>query len=223
MTYELSLQSIEPVTHDTNRLQFERPPGLDFRPGQATEMALLKEGWEDEKRPFTFTSLPDDDVLEFVIKSYPSHNGVTEQIAKLAPGDKVVIEEPWGAIENKGPGTIIAGGAGITPFIAILRAQLAKTGTLKGFRLIFSNKCERDIILRDAFLAMPGLQTDFVLTEEQVSGRHYGKIDSEYLDRTLSRFDEIFYLCGPPEMEDDIACHLEERGVSSDRLVREDG
>lgn len=223
MAYELTLQSIEPVTHDTNRLQFDRPPGFDFRPGQATDLALQKDGWKDEKRPFTFTSLPGDVGLEFVIKSYPSHDGVTEQVAEMEAGDKVVIEDAWGAIEDKGAGTIIAGGAGITPFIAILKAKLAQAGNLNGYRLVFSNKKEQDIILREAFSIMPGLQTDFLLTDEDVPGLKHGKVDANYLDENIDDFGGIFYLCGPPTMEDEVAELLKDRGVSADRLVLEEG
>ena len=110
-------------------LGVEQLPDLEIK---RVWVALDKDGWRDEQRPFTFTGLPDADRLEFVIKSYPSHDGVTEQIADLKPGDSVLIEDPWGAIEDKGPGTFIAGGAGITPFIAILRARHAREGSLAG-------------------------------------------------------------------------------------------
>jgi predicted ferric reductase len=34
---------------------------------------------------------------------------------------ELIIRDVWGAIEYKGEGVFIAGGAGVTPFIAILR------------------------------------------------------------------------------------------------------
>jgi ferredoxin-NADP reductase len=222
MSHNLTLTAIRPVTHIVNELTFERPDGYEFRPGQATDLALDREDWRDEKRPFTMASLPNSPHLQFVIKSYPSHDGVTEQIGQMTPGDAVIIEEPWGAIEDKGPGTIIAGGAGITPFIAILRARLAVKGTLDGYRLIFCNSCERDIILREELEAMDGLTLDLILSDENVDGIHHGQIDGEYLEDAGLDFDGTFYLCGPPEMEEDVASALEERGVSEDRLVREE-
>lgn len=223
MSYTLVLQSIRPVTHDVNELTFARPDAFDFRPGQATDFALQKDGWRDEQRPFTMASLPDAEQLQFVIKSYPSHDGVTEQIAKMEAGDEVQIEDPWGAIEDKGPGVIIAGGAGITPFIAILRARLADSGTLDGYRLIFSNSCEKDIILRDELERMDGLTLDLVLSDEDTAGTHHGKVDRDFLRAADLDFVEgTFYLCGPPEMEEDVARALRELGVSDDRLVREE-
>lgn len=221
MMHTLKLENITPVTPDTNMLVFERPAGFDFCPGQAIELALDKDGWRDEKRPFTMASLPDADRLEFVIKSYPSHEGVTEQIGLMLPGDKVFIGDPWGAIEDRGPGTIIAGGAGVTPFIAILRARQAKTGSLKGYRLIFSNNRARDIILRQELEAMPGLELDLVVSEEPAPGTRHGRVDADFLDESISDYSGTFYLCGPPVMEEDVAAILGARGVTGDRLVRE--
>jgi hypothetical protein len=37
----------------------------------------------DEKRPFTFTSLPHHDYLEFVIKTYPPRKSVTNELLQL--------------------------------------------------------------------------------------------------------------------------------------------
>ena len=60
-----------------------KPEGYTFEPGQATEVAINKEGWKEEKRPFTFTSLPDEEDLQFTIKSYRDHDGVTNELDGL--------------------------------------------------------------------------------------------------------------------------------------------
>ena len=163
--HAITIRSIEPVTHDVRRYRCDKPEGYSFRPGQATEVRLDRDGWRDEERPFTFTSLPDDEHLEFTIKSYPDHDGVTEQLGLARAGDRLIIGDAWGAITDNGPGTFIAGGAGVTPFIAILRQRLAEQA-LDGCHLIFSNLTERDIIMRSEFEAMPGLRTTFLVTDQ---------------------------------------------------------
>ena len=154
MAHKLAISKIEDVTHDVRQFTFEKPAGFEFAPGQAAEVGIDRDGWRDAGNPFTFTALPGWDELQFTIKIYPEHDGLTEQIGTLKVGDSFIVGEPWGTIEYKGKGTFIAGGAGVTPFIAILR-MLRERGELSGHRLIFANKREEDIILRDEFDAMP--------------------------------------------------------------------
>lgn len=222
MTHQLTLREIVAVTHDTHQLTFDKPEGYDFTPGQATDLALDRDGWRAEKRPFTFTSLPDEDHLQFVIKSYPDHDGVTEKIGQMSPGDSVLIEDPWGAIEDKGDGVFIAGGAGVTPFIAILRAKLARNGTLKDNTLFFSNRTERDIILRDAFEAMPGLACVWTVTDQDDSALARGMIDKTMLADFVRPDADVCYICGPDPMVEAMPTELKALGVSEERIVTEE-
>ena len=223
MAHRLTLQKIEPVTHDTNHLVFQKPDGFSFEPGQATELTLMKDGWRDEARPFTFTSQPEDDTLEFVIKSYPDHDGVTEQIGQMEAGDEVEIGDAWGAIEDKGRGVFIAGGAGITPFIPILRRR-AQKGDMHGCTLVFGAKEARDLILREEWDAMDGLETRYVLSEENHPDMEFGQIGLNILNTYVAgkaEHDHKFYVCGPEPMIDSVIENLKSLGVEDDRIIRE--
>ncbi len=202
MPHNVKILEIAEVTHNVRRLTVEKPENFAFEPGQATEVAIDTDEWRGEKRPFTFTSLNDWPTLEFNIKVYPDHDGVTEQIGRLKPGDGLAIDDPWGAIQYKGKGCFIAGGAGVTPFIAIIRDLKAK-GELHGNTLIFSNSTERDIILRQEFEAAKGLDCLFTVTDEPSSALAKGRIDTDFLKTHLNGVDQKFYVCGPPEMVDD--------------------
>lgn len=136
------ISNIHFLNHDVLHIRTQKPDDFQFTPGQATDIAINKEEWKDEKRPFTMTSLPEDDFLEFTIKVYPSHDGVTEKLSKLKEGDTLLIGDTYGAIEYKGPGVFIAGGAGITPFISIFKS-LEKKNKSKNNLLLFANKRER--------------------------------------------------------------------------------
>ena len=222
MSYTLQINDIQQITHDVKQFDLKKPEGFNFDPGQATEVSINKEEWKDEKRPFTFTSLDEDPELQFTIKIYDDHDGVTEQIGKLQTGDELIIDDPWGTINYKGKGVFIAGGAGVTPFIAIMR-KLYKDGNLKGNRLIFSNSSEDDIILREEFETMLG--DDFLNTlPEQDHHPKYltERIDKDFLVEHINDFDQQFYVCGPPEMVDDINAHLKELGADPDGLVFEE-
>src|SRR5882757_681492 len=144
----VKILSIRDVTHDVRSYRIAKPDKYRFEPGQATDVSINKEKWKEERRPFTFTSLNEWPYLEFTIKSYSDHDGVTNALYHLQPGDELIIRDVWGAIAYKGEGYFIAGGAGITPFIAILR-QLKKDNKIRSNQLYFSNRTENDIILHD--------------------------------------------------------------------------
>lgn len=216
----ITIKSIINRTHDVRSYRCEKPANYNFVPGQATEVSINKEGWKDEKRPFTFTSLNSDEYLEFTIKSYFDHTGVTNKLYQLKEGDELIIDDVWGAIEYKGPGYFIAGGAGITPFISIFR-QLEKDNQLDGNKLFFSNKTDRDIILEDEFNSMPGINVVHVITHDSHTKYHTGYIDEEFINQHIEDFSKNFYLCGPPKMMEDMQEILRKSGVSPEAVVFE--
>lgn len=119
----------EYVTHNVRRFKVSKPESYKYKPGQATDVVINLPEWKEERRPFTFTSLNEWDHLEFTIKIYSDHNGVTNKLGTLLAGDELILHDIWGAIHYKGEGIFIAGGAGVTPFIAIFR-QLQKIESL---------------------------------------------------------------------------------------------
>ena len=220
MSHTLAISDIANVTHNVRQFTFEKPEGFAFTPGQAAEVGIDRDGWRDAGHPFTFTSLPEWDRLQFTIKIYPGHNGLTEQTGTLKVGDSFIVGDPWGTIEYKGRGTFIAGGAGVTPFIAILRMLKAR-GELSGHRLIFANKREADIILKDEFDAMDGLEVIHVLSQEDKSGFEHGRVDKPMLARLIGDASQHFYVCGPDPMIESVNAALKDLGADPDALVFE--
>lgn len=223
MAHTVKILDTEMVTHDVRQLTVEKPDGYEFEPGQATEVSVDKYKWRDEKRPFTFTSLSEDEHLEFVIKIYPDHDGVTEQIGKLKKGDSLLIDDPWGTIQYDGEGVFLAGGAGVTPFIAIFR-DLHKRGDVGDNTLIFSNSTDKDIILKDEFEEILGDNFINVITNEPTDDHIFldGFIDKEFLDSKINDFDQAFYVCGPGPFNDSMMEYLKELGADPEALIFEE-
>lgn len=215
-----TILSISQVTHDVRSIRLTRPQDYTFVPGQATEVSINKPGWEAEKRPFTFTSLEEDPYLEFTIKRYADHNGVTNQIGRLQPGDELIIDDPWGAIAYQGEGYFIAGGAGITPFIAILR-RLHKNGQLGNNKLFFSNKTPADIIYEKELKDMLGDNAVFILTQSDGGAYPRDFMDEAFLTRHIGDFDKPFYICGPDPMIRSISDIVIRQGAKPDTVVFE--
>jgi len=222
MEHTVKIKKIEYVTHNVLRLLTDKPKDYTFLSGQATEMSIDKEGLRKMKRPFTFTNLPEDDELEFTIKVYPSHNGMTEHLPELKVGDQLLIGEVWGAINYKGQGSFIAGGAGITPFISILK-DLQNKNELQGNKLFFANSEEKDIIYKHNLESWLGDDLHCILSDEDKKPYATGKIDKAYLQKHHIDVDQHVYLCGPQPMMDAIKTDLFALGLSKGHLVTEDG
>lgn len=216
----VKILSVEPVTHDVKRFKVEKPAGYTFIPGQATEVSLNRDGWRDNRHPFTFTSLNDWDHLEFTIKIYDERGGMTHQLGMMHAGDELILHDVWGAIHYDGPGVFIAGGAGVTPFIAIFR-QLDKDGKVDDNKLLFSNKTSRDIILKDEFTRILGDNFINTLTQEKVEGYDHHLIDESYLREKISDFKQHFYVCGPDPMVASIQKALKNLGAEQSVIVVE--
>lgn len=214
--YIVKIQHIEQITHDVKRFRVEKPAGYSFTPGQATGVAINSPEMRKKRRSFTFTGLNADPFLEFTIKIYPEHNGLTRELDRLVPGDELVIGIPWGAITYKGKGIFIAGGAGITPFLAIFR-DLHRRNELAGNLLFYANKTRADIILEQELAEMLGGSVINVLSREKTLGYHCGHISEGLLREHANVFSGQFYLCGPPEMMKSMTEML--AGMGIDRKV----
>jgi ferredoxin-NADP reductase len=216
----VKIRSIGKITHDVLRIVTEKPEDYTFTPGQATEISINNSKWRDERRPFTFTCLPGDPYLEFTIKTYPSHNGVTNQILSLKENDELYLHDVFGAINYRGEGVFIAGGAGITPFIAIFR-HLRSQNQIGNNKLIFANKTKADIILEEEFKKTLGANFINILSDENIPGYEHGFITANFLKECIGDVNKTFYVCGPPPMMDAVGKQLAELHVPKESIVEE--
>jgi cytochrome-b5 reductase len=219
-TQTVTLLQSEFVTHDVKRFIVDRPASFRFQPGQGVELAINRPELEDQGRPFTPTSLTEDRVLEFTIKNYPEHQGITRELHRLTPGADLLMSEPFGTIQYRGPGVFIAGGAGITPFLAILR-QLAHRGELNGNSLIFSNNTRDDIICEKELRHYLGDRCILTCTAEASPGYENRRVDKVFIAENIRDFGQNFYVCGPPGMMESVNGALQELGANPQNLVFE--
>jgi ferredoxin-NADP reductase len=218
--HQVKIKAITNATHDVLQIVTEKPRQYTFTPGQATEIAINKNGWKAKKRPFTFTCLPDNDYLEFTIKTYPSHKGVTNELLHLKINDELILHDIFGAIAYKGEGVFIAGGAGVTPFISIFRYLQSKK-EIGNNKLIFANKTKADIILEEEFKKLLGNNFINILSDEKAHGYANGQITEAFIKAHCGGLNKIFYICGPPPMMEAIEKQLANLRVHERSIVKE--
>lgn len=222
MVHRTTILMTEFVTHDVRRFIVKKPETFSYTPGQGVEIVIDQEKWrEEEGRPFTPTSLVTDEVLEFTIKRYPEHKGVTDRLHTLKAGDNLLMSKPFGTITYKKPGVFIAGGAGITPFLSIFR-QLVVDRSITEQTLIFSNKTPADVICEKELRHYFGSRCHLLCTRESGPGYENDRIDREYLQKTVSSTDQYAYVCGPDKFVEDIIAILEDLGLATESIVYEE-
>ena len=217
----VKILSVEDITHNVKRFTVEKPDNYSFIPGQATDIAINKPDLKSVVGPFTFTSLNKSDYLEFTIKIYKEHNGLTSKLSSLKATDELIIHDVFGTINYKGKGVFIAGGAGITPFIAILR-QLNIDGSLAGNNLIFANHNEKDIINKVELKYLLGDNYIDVL-KSPLNPEIPGKtIDQDPLKKYTKDQGKWYYICGPDAFTAAMVNNLKELGIPDSHIVIEE-
>jgi cytochrome-b5 reductase len=103
MNHTVNLLMSQFVTHDVKRFIVSKPEGFSIVPGQGVELAINLPGLSEQGRPFTPTGLAADRVLEFTIKAYPAHAGVTQALHQLVPGAELLMSEPLAPSATRDP------------------------------------------------------------------------------------------------------------------------
>ncbi|XP_078655544.1 dual oxidase 2-like isoform X2 [Branchiostoma floridae x Branchiostoma belcheri] len=134
---EIPVVKVEHLPSNVTMLKFKRPTNFDYKSGQWVRIASAALG-NNEYHPFTLTSAPHEDTLSLHIRSVgPWTNNLrkTYDPTKLQPEfgyPKVFVDGPYGEGHQdwyKYPvAVLIGGGIGVTPFAAILKDIVQKSG-----------------------------------------------------------------------------------------------
>ena len=119
--------TVETVNHPTNFttevvMRAKGNPIPRQRAGQFLFVRFPKSGTLDESHPFTISSAPHEDVLRVTVKA--SGDFTRALFADLKPGTEAVVEGAYGMFDYRTGGQKqiwIAGGIGVTPFLAFIR------------------------------------------------------------------------------------------------------
>jgi ferredoxin-NADP reductase len=212
MTYAVKLLKKETLTHDVLGITLEKPANYRFAPGQYAELSLARPGKPVETAPFSFIGLDSDPHLRMAMKTYQGEETLSAHLKRLEDGEAVQISEPRNEVEYKGPGVFIAGGTGITPFMAIFR-QLHEQGKLLGNKLLYANKRGEDICFEGELYTMFGSDFVSILALEDRPRNASGEIDAAFIHRHVQQLDQPFYVCGPKPFVSNVRDALRELGV----------
>ena len=212
----------EPVTHDLRRLviRLVEPAELRYFPGQYLDFAVPGTA---ETRSFSMANPPArDGLLEFVVKIYPG--GLFSQFLdeRVAVGDRLDVEGPFGAFtlrENRtGDLVFVAGGAGLAPVLALLRS-MAERGTDRKSTFYYGVRTRNDLCFEDELRGLeerlPGFRYVPALSEP---GDDAWDGETGLITDVVARLEPDLsgrnaYVCGPPPMVEAAVVLLERLGL----------
>lgn len=150
--------------------------------------------------------------LELVVKCYPDGLLSGRYLAGLSVGDEVEFRGPKGAMRySKGfcrQLGMVAGGTGITPMYQVIRAICENDTDTTEISLIYANRSESDILLRDELESFArrypkNLKIWYMLDAAPTDWAYgTGHVDQQVLAERLPTAspDTKILLCGPPGM-----------------------
>lgn len=176
--------------------------------------------------------------------SYIPDGIASERLFMMQPGDTLEATGPAGRLTLRDESVtrylLIATGTGVTPYRAMLPelAERMKKNNQLHIILLFGVRTYEDMLYRDEFVKFSEEHERFEL-RVYYSRAKLHKLDYEYLgyvsaaldDRLSSEIsdniisinphEDIAYLCGNPNMVDDVYHLLSDKGLTIDKIRRE--
>lgn len=212
---QAKIREIIARSHNVKSFRLELEKKGDFKAGQFLSVTLNNN--PELRRYLSISSSPTEgSYLEFTKKLTGSN--FSRALDALRPGDSLTLRYPFGSfVLDDRPGKIafLSGGIGITPIRSICR-YVVDTKQGIDIVLVYSNRSIRDIVFKEDFDAMqkvyPGLKVAHVLCESQPGFKcTVGLINSTVLRNEVPDYAQRkFYLCGPPQMVEEMKKILRE-------------
>lgn len=224
--HPFTVREVVRETGDIWTLHLSPAPGKPFRhaEGQFGFLKFLTGDVSGEPHPFSLSGMPDEaGTVSVTIKDLGDY---THTIGQVKPGDKAVIDGPYGTFvpsrHGHGKLVLLAGGVGITPMLSIL-THLRRHDPKRPVMLVWGINGPGDILRRDDWTAMqaemPGFRFVPVAFRDPAFEGEKGVIDQARLERLAKAHgfdgpDTGYYVCGPAVMLLPLIKALGRMGVS---------
>lgn len=176
---QLKVTAVEQMNHDTKRITFALPGGMNEISGVTPGAAILTQhtpagAWFPVFRPYTpIHDLDKRGVLELLVKKYPNGKASTH-LHTLEPGQELTVRGPlpshWTVPKDRRDILLVAGGAGITPIYSLTKGILSNPADKTRIRLLWGVNGTRDVVLKTELEALEKQYPDRLYVTYAVSG-----------------------------------------------------
>ncbi|MFI6654682.1 ferredoxin reductase [Streptomyces sp. NPDC050523] len=195
-----------PQTATARSLVFTVPGWPGHLPGQHVDVRLTADDGYQAVRSYSLAAPADGDRIELGVQAV-ADGEVSPYLADDLPvGAEVEMRGPLGnwfvwRPEQTEPALLVAGGSGVVPLAAMIRAHRT-AGSATAFHLLYSVRTPEDVCYRDVLDAHdPHLDARLLYTRQAPPGaaRAPGRITQADLEKPAARLepDSAVYVCGP--------------------------
>jgi predicted ferric reductase len=181
-------------------------------PGQ---FAFVEFAHSTERHPFTLSDInPADQSLTFSIKKLGDYTQALD--SHIAAGQRVTIEGPYGDFTfapSGNPQLWIAGGIGITPFMAKLNDVVRKGEHLSGVELWYFTRPDQGAIYPD-FLSTLCQQAKVELKTVTVNSAENLALHAAEMKKQLNTAQLDIWFCGPDGLKKGITNAMKQHSVT---------
>lgn len=202
-------------------------------PGQHVDVRLTAEDGYSTQRSYSIAAPADGDRVELTVQRVPNGEASPYLTDVISTGDPVEIRGPiggwfvWQPTDTQ-PVLLVAGGSGIVPLIAMIRARRA-AGAQALFRLVYSVRAPDERFyaaeLRSLERAGDGLDVAYVYTRTAPEGwpRAPGRIGADDLAAHGwgADVEPSCFVCGPTGFVEAVANILIDLGHDPQRIKTE--
>jgi ferredoxin-NADP reductase len=223
--------NVVPETPRVKTIAFDVPGWPGHRAGQHVDVRLTAEDGYQAQRSYSIASVPDGTRLQLTVERLEDGEVSPYLTDGLRPGDRIELRGPvggWFVWEpaQGGPLLLVAGGSGVVPLMAMIRARAA-AGSDVDTRLLFSSRSWEDVIYREELerLGGDGLTVIHTLTRSRPPGwtGYARRVDAEMLADVGPSPTERpgVYVCGPTPFVEAAAEALVQLGHEPHRVKTE--
>jgi ferredoxin-NADP reductase len=216
-----------PESPRVRRLVFDVPDWRGHLPGQHVDVRLTAEDGYTAQRSYSIASPPEDPRLHLLVEDLEGGEVSPYLTEEMQAGDDLELRGPiggyfvWSAAadaatpaDQRRPVQLVAGGAGVSPFLAMLD-HARRAGDPTPVRLLYSARTADDVLGGDLL----GPETTVTLTRGAPPGwrGRTGRVDPALLQEQVFPPDARprVFVCGPTVFVETVATTLVDLGHAS--------
>ncbi|CAN5438358.1 ferredoxin reductase [soil metagenome] len=186
--------------------------------GQHVDVRLTAPDGYQATRSYSLASVGDAPRVQLAVDKVPDGEVSPYLVDELRPGDQVELRGPLGGWfvwkpQLVAPVQLVAGGSGVVPLVAMIRAHVA-SASVAPFRLLYSVRTPKDVFFADELKAAVGehLEITYAWTRESPDGSPTGRLTKERLAEVTLPAPVSVFVCGPTGFVESVADWLVELG-----------